>query len=104
MAWWGWQCSGHGWGHGRKRGRQGEASGEEQPSPSPIELAVYYPPPPLLWAVPPFPGPWGRPSPEVELELLRAQRHWLETVKKMIEEQIREVDKRIRGLEEEVKG
>ena len=59
---------------------------------------------PLLWAVPLFPGPWGRPSSEVELELLRAQRYWLETVKKMIEEQIREVDKRFRKLEDEVKA
>lgn len=64
-------------------------------------MAGFYPPPPVLWAAPP-PG-WGPLSPEVELELLRAQRQWLETVKKIIEEQIRDLDERIGELEEEVR-
>ena len=56
---------------------------------------------PLAPATLPYPGYPAEIPPEVEQEILEAQKKWLEAMKKLIDEYIKSIDKRLEEISEE---
>ncbi len=81
--------------HKHHRSMRGQASYQY-----PYNLQQLFPVTPLAPASLPYPGYLAEIPPEVEQEILEAQKKWLEAMKKLIDEYIKSIDKRL----EEISG